>query len=212
MNVFFIFLPKYPKLHKDSWVYDLKIVLMLESSFLSQSEYSAPSSACPSGQRVSCSYACTVGWLNLLQPVAQFPSGKAGVFSDWGWKPAGDVFCFVKECFLLWGSALLLAWVECRGFAVHLVTACARMSPPTAYAVFCSTREWPHFSAVLWISCGPHPVGSAIQMSFIFFYPFCFFPCIPFLLQLCLLSILLASPLLTSKLSTSFHKCLWNLV
>lgn len=180
---------------------------MLQLSFSSQSEYSAPSSVCPLGSRVCCLYTSTVGWLYLLQSVAQFPSGKAGVFSDWRWRPAGDVFCFEKVCFLLWGSAFLLPWVECRGIAVQgLLCTCKAQwqampelhHPLLTLCMFCGTREWPPcFSAVLWISCGPHPVSSAIQISCILLLPFLLLPMHPFPLQLSLFFLLLASPLLS---------------
>lgn len=141
---------------------------MLQSCFSSQSEYSAPSSVCPSWHCVCCPYTCTIGWLYLLQSVAQFSWGKAGAYSDWRWNPAGDVFCSEKVCLLLWGSALLLAWVGWRGIAVHLQNLAwdhAWTSALPAYSMFCDIRGWPHFSAVLavlWISCGPPSVSSAI--------------------------------------------------
>lgn len=197
INFFSFFLPKYPKLYNDSRVYVLKIALMLQSSFLSHS-WVLGCKFCLSLRAMGVlSLHLYYRSLYLLQSVAHFPSGKAGGYSDWRQRLAGDVFCFEKVCFLLRGTALLLGGY--RGIAVHLqspAAGCAWTSPPTAYCVYCGTRQWPTF-----LLCCDSPVGLTLlvqQFRFpvSFCYPLCFFPCITFLLQLSLFH-LLASPFLS---------------
>lgn len=61
---------------------------------LTHFEYFTPSSVCTLGQHMYCPYTCMIVPLYLLQPVAQFTWARGGMFFNWRWQPAGNVFCF----------------------------------------------------------------------------------------------------------------------